>query len=386
MALPVLKDHTQEAEDLLLWQWRDSPNVKGLLKSFTENLQFVEDSLFQLLDERGLYTAIGEQLDVLGRIVGEDRYGRSDEPYRVALIGRVTANNSDGSTEEAMQTLRAITQAEHITFFEHYPASVHYYASGGVTNGIVAALDSASSAGISTRVLYDLDQTMFLAAEFTTLSENILVNQLLENIQAQDADTNLHDITLGTYGLSTGQPRAIFPEAQGVSSQALLNPDFIDGLISWTTVSGTPSVASGTLSLDSGEAITQSITTVVSNSYSVMLDSLSTTGTFVIDIGTTSGGSEVASFTVEFDSLGDIGVIEDFIATATTTYITLRDTGGTSTVDGVYCGDTWTNTVKLNPLCDVIDATEFDLEIGQVIDDVGDTLIDNLGNTIKYIN
>ena len=385
MALPVLKDHVQEGVELLLHQWEDSPNIQGLLKSYTENLQLVEGALFQLLNERGLATAIGEQLDVLGRIVGEDRIGKSDEPYRVALVGRATANNSDGSTEDVMRTLKAITQADNISFFEHYPASVHYYADSGVSNGIVDALDRASSAGVSTRVLYDLNQTMFLASEFTTIADTILVSNLLDNIQVIDADLNLYDIGMGTFGSSTGSPRAIFPEWKGLHTQALLNPDFIDGLTNWTTVSGTPVVASGVLELQSGDSITQSMTTVASSVYTVMVDSVSTTDTFTVSVGTTSGGSEIASFTTEFDNLGKISQMVDFTATTTTTYITITDTGGTSNIGGLYTGGYWVNDTLLNPLCDVLDATDYQLEFGNMIDNVGDNVITDLSENIKYL-
>ena len=385
MALPVIKDHVEEGEDLLLSQWEDSPNIRGLLKSYIENLQLVEDALFQLLNERGLYTAIGEQLDVLGRILGEPRKAKTDEAYRVALVGRATANNSDGSTEDVMRTLKAVTQAVNITFFEHYPASVHYYADSGVSNGIIEALDRASSAGINTRVLYDLEQTMFLASEYTTISDTILVNELLANIQAIDADLNLYDIGIGTFGSTETGPRSIFPEGKGLHTQALSNPDFIDGLTNWTTVSGTPVVTSGTLELQSGDSVTQSITTVASTIYTVMLDSVSTTGTFTISVGTTSGGSEIASFTTEFDDLGNISQLVDFTATGTTTYITAADSGGTSNVDGIYVGEYWINSSLLNPLCDVLDATDFSLELGNMIDNTGDNVINDLSENIKYL-
>lgn len=385
MSLPTLKDQTQEAEDLLLWQWRDSPNVKGLLKSFIENIQTVEVALFQSLDERGIAVAVGEQLDVLGRLIGETRKGKEDLAYRIALISRVTANNSDGSTESILNTLAAITKADKVTFFEHYPASVHMYASQGVGNGITVALDNASSAGIGVRVLYDLDQGMFLAAEFTEIADTILVDNLAQNIQVIDADSNLYDLVMGSLGASTTEPRSIFPEYFGLTSQLLDNPDYVDGLTNWTTLTGTPSVTSGALSLASGDSIGQSISTTNGADYSILLDSLSSSATFEVRVGTTSGGSEVVLFNTDFDSLGDIGQMVDFTATATTTYITVADTGSSSSVDGIYVGDKWVNTTKQNVLCDVLDSTDFALELGDIIDNLGDNLVSDIPENIKYL-
>ena len=391
MALPILKNHVTEGEDLLMSQWENSPNIQGLLKSYVENLQLVEVALFQLLNERGLYTAIGEQLDVLGRILGESRKSRGDISYRVALVGRATANNSDGSTEDVMGTLRAVTGANNITFFEHYPASVHYYADSGVGNGIVEALDRASSAGVSTRVLYDLQQTMFLASEFTVIFDTVLVNELLDHIQVIDADSNLYDIGLGTFGATEAEARSIFPEFEGVHTQLLINPDFSSGLDDWVTVSGTPTTTSGVLEVAAGDTISQAITTVVGETYTAMLGAGDTAGTFVIAIGNTQGGSEVTTFTTEVVDKVEVVVMLPFVATSTTTHITIKDTASTSQISSLNVGTLWENNplsggTLLNPLCDVLDATSYDVDYGNIVDDLGNNVINDLAENIKYLN
>ena len=385
MALPEIEDVSEIAEDNLLWQWRNSPKVKGLLKSFTDNLQPIEDALFQLLDERGLDTAVGEQLDVLGRLIGEDRVSRDDETYRVALVGRITSNNSDGSTEEVLASMRAITGANYVTIFEHFPASFHILADSGISNGIVDAIDAGASAGVGVRVLFDLNRTMFRAAEFTEVADLELVNDLGDNVEVIDSDLNLYNLIMGSFGVAATEDRSIFPEYEGISDQLLLNPDFLDGLTSWTTLTGSPTVTSGVLTCNSGDSITQSFTTVASVPLTIMLDAASTSSTFEVRIGTTSGGSEIDAFATEFDDLTNVGKMIEFTPTGTTTYITLIDTADVSTVGGAFVGTLYTVTEKSNVLCDVMDSTEFGLEFGNIVTDLGDFVVSDLAENIKYL-
>jgi hypothetical protein len=73
MSLPVKTDVVKLGIDSLLTQWQDKPVALGLLKSYLENIQIIEDVQFQVLEERGIDRAIGVQLDNLGLIVGQPR-------------------------------------------------------------------------------------------------------------------------------------------------------------------------------------------------------------------------------------------------------------------------------------------------------------------------
>jgi len=383
--LPVQKDLVEEGIDRLLHQWEDKPVVVGLVASYLKSVQEVEDALFQILDERGLYTAVGSQLDLIGAIVGEDRLGRNDNDYRIGILGKIVANNSDGSTIIVLETLRALTGADNYNIFEHFPARVYYYADGGVTNGLVGALDTATSAGVATRVLYDLNQTMFLASELANLSEDVLVTEVLDNLQLDDGG-GAENWGLGGILQVGSSTRGIFPELEGLGDELVTDVDFTNDLTDWTTVSGTPSATGGVATLDAGDAIGESVTTINGDKYRIVLNIDSSSATFVVKIGTTSGANDIRQFATSVQSKTSTQVTLEFTAITPTTYITLSDPTNTTTVSGVSCKYLYIPSGLQNPLCDVLDNRVFEANAGLIVDDLGNYVIDDNTNNISFIS
>lgn len=62
--------------------------------------QSLEGALQQLLTERSVDTAVGAQLDVIGKLVGQVRNGMVDDDYRRYVRARVSVNKSTGITED----------------------------------------------------------------------------------------------------------------------------------------------------------------------------------------------------------------------------------------------------------------------------------------------
>lgn len=99
MAEPTLKNSVAVGEGRLIEQFEDKPNILGVLDAFLEETQAVEDLAFEVNTAFDKDTAIGVQLDVIGKLVGESREGRSDEPYRDAINGQIDANTADGTLD-----------------------------------------------------------------------------------------------------------------------------------------------------------------------------------------------------------------------------------------------------------------------------------------------
>lgn len=75
-------------------------NIVKLLRAFCGfGVQPVEDAGQQLITQRGLATAVGNQLDVLGRIVGLARNGLDDDTYRIYLGAQIVTLRSQGDVE-----------------------------------------------------------------------------------------------------------------------------------------------------------------------------------------------------------------------------------------------------------------------------------------------
>lgn len=75
-------------------------NIEKLLSILIAPAQDIENTLQALKLERFVNTAVGAQLDVIGRIVGQDREGLADADYRRYIRARVATNNSEGRFED----------------------------------------------------------------------------------------------------------------------------------------------------------------------------------------------------------------------------------------------------------------------------------------------
>ena len=121
MTLSQRTDHVTAALARLLTQYKDT-NLVDYLTPFLTQLQELEDVFF---DIRAILTNIedqvGEQLDLLGRLVGQPREGRTDAVYILWIQARILVNKSSGLPDELLQVLRTL-MANEISYEGSYPA------------------------------------------------------------------------------------------------------------------------------------------------------------------------------------------------------------------------------------------------------------------------
>jgi hypothetical protein len=113
-------EHVLQAQRRLIEEYLPKPRVKALLCIYTDQIQQLEDALWQLQTLRFPNTAEGEQLDVLGVIVGQERQGLDDDDYAAVIMGRIQANRSGGTPPDlyavALAALDgALSGAVHLT-------------------------------------------------------------------------------------------------------------------------------------------------------------------------------------------------------------------------------------------------------------------------------
>ena len=154
-------DYVAEALSKLPSQFSKSENLKGLIQSFMEEVQTVEDLFHQLNDERGLPTAIGAQLDVIGENHLVYRGGRNDEDYRQAIINRIAVTNSTATIDNLIEIAQLISQSNESTLVEAYPAGVYFQIINLISNITPETLDSACAAGVSSLVIYHADDNNY---------------------------------------------------------------------------------------------------------------------------------------------------------------------------------------------------------------------------------
>jgi hypothetical protein len=132
--LEHVTDHADRAVARLLEQFRAGETVPALVRAVAAQAQAVEDALWDALVLRRLDQAEGTRLDVIGRIVGQPREGRSDAEYLLWLRARMLINQSSGRAEDIISVLHALLQGSSgIVLEEQFPAGLVVRVDSGAT-------------------------------------------------------------------------------------------------------------------------------------------------------------------------------------------------------------------------------------------------------------
>jgi hypothetical protein len=123
------KDLFDEAHQRLLWQFRNSENICEYLTAIFTETQLIFDTVIDVLDQRQLAKASGEQLDVIGRIVGQDRvvvgaseslFGFADDatalPFAELVDGELVGGGRFLELGEPESGTRELTDGEYRQF------------------------------------------------------------------------------------------------------------------------------------------------------------------------------------------------------------------------------------------------------------------------------
>lgn len=118
-----IADHADRAAARLTQQFREGVSVPALVRALSGGYQQLEDVLWEIRLRRAVSAAEGVQLDVLGRIVGQPREGRTDAVFRIWVLARVRLNKGSGRPEDILHVFAAITQGTtKLQLEEQYPA------------------------------------------------------------------------------------------------------------------------------------------------------------------------------------------------------------------------------------------------------------------------
>lgn len=146
-------DHAKQAAEQVLSQFFKSAKLQAVLEAFTDEVQQLENTWFDMFASRTLSTAVGAQLDQYGKLVGQDRLGFSDSDYRGLIEARIQANVSEGTPEQIIAVLFAIVQVR-IHYMNTPPAAyeIEYvlmsYSSDELRTFIVDIMQDMRPAGV----------------------------------------------------------------------------------------------------------------------------------------------------------------------------------------------------------------------------------------------
>lgn len=108
--ITLFTQHVTQGLGRLLAQFQGKENIEAVLTAFLTQIQELENMFDQLLNDRTIDSASGDVLDLIGRVVGQDRMGFDDTEYRLWLKARILINKSSGTAEEIIEALYLITQ------------------------------------------------------------------------------------------------------------------------------------------------------------------------------------------------------------------------------------------------------------------------------------
>lgn len=169
-----------EALGKLLGQFKGRARIEALLAILAQPFQDLEDSARQLLTQRLVDNAVGEQLDVLGRIVRQPRDGRDDDTYRLWIRARTKLNLSSGTGPQILEIVALVLPDNEFHLINSPPASFSLEAHGAVDVALVEAvaeiLREAADAGVRSELISSAedDATTFSFSDDDTASASDL--------------------------------------------------------------------------------------------------------------------------------------------------------------------------------------------------------------------
>jgi hypothetical protein len=101
-----------QAQGRLIERWKTKENLVALQASYAAEVQELEAELWTIRVARMLETAERAQLDVIGKLVGEPRNGRTDSLYRLWIRVRIAINGSNGEPEDIIGNLDLATSTD----------------------------------------------------------------------------------------------------------------------------------------------------------------------------------------------------------------------------------------------------------------------------------
>lgn len=166
---PTRINHRQQGYDRLLEVFKDKPNIVALINIYLKQNDDIESVIFQLLNSRHLSeldTVIGEQLDIIGEIVGQERMGDTDEEYRKYILLRIGVNNSQATQSYITNLLKDTTESTEVKYFPHYPASYIAEFNGDyIPRNFLTELQNATVAGVNAGFIHNKDDLGLICCE-----------------------------------------------------------------------------------------------------------------------------------------------------------------------------------------------------------------------------
>lgn len=160
MTDPVLiEDHDERAKNLLTSDFDEADQLRKLVDALVGEVQELEQVFYALIVEQYLNSAVGDQLDRYGQIVGELRAGLSDADYRGFIRARIKTNQGESEIDRLLEVVATISGAQNVRYIPTVPASYQLIIEvinaldEGTQNRIFNQILQLTPAGVGTTVV-----------------------------------------------------------------------------------------------------------------------------------------------------------------------------------------------------------------------------------------
>lgn len=137
MLTTKITTHVIDCLNRLMEQYKNQPNFAAILTAFVDQIQDLENAIFDLDAGRQLYNAVGVQLDQLGTLVGISRNGLDDAQYLLFILGKIGENFSDGTISRTTAIYQILLNATQAMEQDLYPAGAGFAAGGTIDQSLV---------------------------------------------------------------------------------------------------------------------------------------------------------------------------------------------------------------------------------------------------------
>lgn len=146
---------TTEGIARLLEQYKESTQLNTLMRIYLDSVQEAENVTWDMRLKLILANAVGDQLDILGAIVGEPRNDREDALYKIWIGVRIRLNRSFGRPLDVIECLLLATEAD-FEYREHEDAcfSIIFNEMPLYPNDLNYVVYLARAAGIGINFIY----------------------------------------------------------------------------------------------------------------------------------------------------------------------------------------------------------------------------------------
>lgn len=120
-------NHVIEGKKKLLHQFKNKKIINILFDSIFNQINDIEDTLYDLYYKRNLKDSVGKQIDTNGILRDLERNGLNDYEFRQNILNKIALDNSEGLIKSVIDSAKIILNDNNIIYKELYPAGIEIF-------------------------------------------------------------------------------------------------------------------------------------------------------------------------------------------------------------------------------------------------------------------